>query len=79
MGKRVVFGGLLALLAACGGSIDDPAGTRDPVAAPPRPAEQGIYQPATPGGPDHVADGLGSPSALAMTDDRVIFTIKRAM
>jgi len=76
MGKHVVFGGLLAFLAACGGSVDDAAGTRDPVAAAPRPAEQGIYQPAVPGGPDRVAEGLGSPSALAMTDDRVIFTTR---
>lgn len=75
MGKRVVFGGLLAFLGACGGSVDT-TGTSDPLAAPPRPAEQGIYQPASPGGPDHVADGLGSPSALAMTDDRVIFTTR---
>jgi hypothetical protein len=76
MGKRVVFGGLIAVLAACGGSVDTTA-TTDPVPAPPaRPAEQGIYQPPSPGGPDRVADGVGAPSALAMTDDRVVFTTR---
>ena len=74
MGKRVVVGGLFAFLAACGGGVE-PAGTSDPVAVSP-PAEQGIYRPASPGGPDRVADGLGAPSALAMTDDRVIFTTR---
>ena len=80
MGKRIVFGGLLAFLAACGGSVEDPAPVSTPLPAAPSPpaAEQGIYQPPTTKGPDHVADGLGSPSALAMTSDRVLFTTRSA-
>ena len=75
MGKRVVFGGLLAFLAACGGSVDTTA-AGDPVAAPPGPAAPGIYQPPASTGPDHVADGVGSPSALAMTASSVVFTTR---
>lgn len=78
MGKRVVSGGLLAFLAACGGSVDT-ARTDEPLPTRVPADEQGIYQPASPGGPDRVADGLGSPSALAMTDDRVIFTTRSTM
>ncbi len=75
MGKRVVFGGLLVVLAACGGRADEPSGT-DPGTGPSRESEQGIYRPVSPAGPEHVADGLGAPSALAMTDDRVVFTTR---
>jgi hypothetical protein len=75
MGKRIVFGGLLAFLAACGGGVDT-TGTTDPGPAPQRPAEQGIYRPVKPGGPDRVAEGLGSPSAIAMTNEQVIFTTR---
>ncbi len=79
MGKRIVFGGLLAFLAACGGSVEDPAPVTTPLPTfNPPPGEQGIYQPPTTKGPDHVADGLGSPSALAMTKDHVLFTTRSA-
>jgi hypothetical protein len=75
MGKRVVFVGLLAILGACGGRVD-PDGD-GALALPPRDApqgEQGLYQPAGAATPDHVADDVGSPSAIAMTDERVVFT-----
>jgi hypothetical protein len=78
MGKRVVFGGLLAILSACGGHVEAERGTTDPVSAPQRgEGEQGLYQPAKPGGPDHVADDVGSPSAIVMTGERVVFTTHR--
>ena len=72
---RIVFGGLLAFLAACGGGVDS-GGSNDPVALPPRPAEQGVYAPPAARGPEHVADGLGAPSAIAMTPDAVVFTTR---
>jgi len=75
MGNRVVFGGLLVILAACGGHVDTDSGQSDSVPMPaPREEEQGIYLPAALGGPERIADGLGAPTALAMTKDRVVFT-----
>jgi hypothetical protein len=79
MGKRIGFGGLLVILSACGGSVDRTPATSDPVAAPPRDGEQGLYLPTKAGGPDHVADGVGTPSAIAMTADRVVFTTHDTM
>lgn len=75
---RIVFGGLLAFLAACGGSVDTTT-TSDPATLPQRPAEQGTYVPPAASGPEHVADGLGAPSAIAMTSDSVLFTTRSTM
>jgi len=75
---RIVLGGLLAFLAACGGSVDT-AGSGDPVALPSRPAEQGVYTPPADPGLEHVADGLGAPSAIAITSDAVLFTTRSTM
>lgn len=77
MAKRVVFGGLLAILTACGGHVDTDAGRPEPSPVAQGEDEQGLYQPAKAGGPDRVANDVGSPSALAMTDDRVVFTTHR--
>ncbi|MDB5218451.1 MAG: hypothetical protein JWO86_6378 [Myxococcaceae bacterium] len=79
MGKRVGFGGLLVILSACGGSVDRTPVTSEPVAAPQRDGDQGLYLPTKEGGPDHVADGVGTPSAIAMTADRVVFTTHDTM
>ena len=74
MGKRVCFGGLLIVIAACGGQVGtDPVASEGALPAPQREGDQGLYQP-TSTAPDHVADGVGAPSALAMTDERVVFT-----
>ncbi len=75
---RIVFGGLLAFLAACGGGVDTTS-TSDPVVLPQRPADQGVYAPPAATGPEHVADGLGAPSAIAMTNDAVLFTTRSTM
>jgi hypothetical protein len=75
MGKRVCFGGLLVVLTACGGHVDSESAF-DSQPVPPGTGDQGLYLPAKPGGPDHVADGVGSPSAIAMTADRVVFTTR---
>jgi hypothetical protein len=79
MGKRIGFGGLLVILSACGGSVDRTPATTDPVVTPPRDGDQGLYLPTKSGGPDHVADGIGTPSAIAMTADRVVFTTHDTM
>jgi hypothetical protein len=79
MGKRVCFGGLLFILAACGGSIDTDPGGASGVPEAQRDPEQGLYIPPAQGGPDHVADDVGTPSALAMTDARVVFTTRTTM
>lgn len=79
MGKRVCFGGLLIVVAACGGQVGtDPVASSDGVAAPQREGDQGLYQPASTG-PEHIADGVGAPSAIVMTDDRVVFTTHNTM
>ena len=72
---RIAFGGLLAFLVACGGGVDTTS-TSDPVAPPERPAAQGTYVPPAATGPERVADGLGAPSAMAMTADAVLFTTR---
>jgi hypothetical protein len=75
MGKRVCFGGLLIVVAACGGQVGtDPGATRDVQPAPQPEGQPGLYQPSTQGGPEHIADGVGAPSAIVMTPDRVVFT-----
>ena len=75
MGKRVVFGGLLVVLAACGGHVDGDPGNSESLPAPQRDGDQGLYYAPT-GGPEHVADALGNPTGLAMTNDRVVFTTR---
>lgn len=75
MGKRVVFGGLIAILAACGGSVDTETG-RVTTVVPQTEGEPGLYQPVTPKGPERIAEGLGSPTAIVMTDDRILFTTR---
>lgn len=75
MGKRIAIGSLFVFLAACGGHIDPSAGD-DSRPAPSRDDEQGIYLPPKPGGPDSIADGLGLPTAIAMTDESVLFTTR---
>lgn len=78
MGKRVCFGGLLVVLAACGGHVDtESAFESRPV--PQGTGDQGLYLPQKPGGPEHVADGVGTPSAITMTEDRVVFTTRSTM
>jgi hypothetical protein len=79
MGKRVVFGGLLVILAACGGHIDADTQDREPSPTPQRDDEQGLYFPADPKRPQRVAEGLGTPSAIAMTDERVLFTTRNTV
>jgi len=77
MGKRVCFGGLLIVVAACGGQVGtDPGPSGDGLPAPQREGDQGLYQPSATAGPDHIADGVGAPSAIAMTADRVVFTTR---
>jgi hypothetical protein len=75
MGKRVFSLGLLVILAACGGHVDPTSGDDESLPLPRRNEEQGLYQPGKTG-PEHVADGLGSPSAIVMTEDRVVFTTR---
>ncbi len=77
MSKHVVFGSLLAVLAACGGSVES-AGSNDLVALPERPNAPGEYRPSSPAAPEEVAGGLGSPSALAMAGDRLLVTTRTA-
>jgi hypothetical protein len=75
MGKRIGFGGLLVILSACGGGVDTTPATSNPL--PPAAAQdgdQGLYLPAKATAPDRVAEDVGTPSALALTDDRVVFT-----
>jgi len=75
MGKRIGFGGLLVILSACGGSVDTtPAPSEQRTPASQNNGDQGLYIPTKPTVPDHVAEGVGTPSALAMTADRVVFT-----
>ncbi|MDB4941736.1 MAG: hypothetical protein JWP97_1270 [Labilithrix sp.] len=70
MGKSIVVGSLLACLVGCGGGIDS-AGTGEPAAV--TPAEQGVYAGPT-SAPETVAEGVGRPTALVTTKDRVLFT-----
>jgi hypothetical protein len=79
MGKRVCFGGLLILLAACGGNIDTASTRADLPAAQTGGGDQGLYLPTEASGPDHVAEDVGTPSAIAMTEDRVVFTTRTTM
>jgi len=77
MGIRFCFGGLLIVVAACGGQVGtDPGTSNDGLPAPQREGDQGLYQPTDPGGPDHIAEGVGAPSAIVMTADRVVFTTR---
>jgi hypothetical protein len=76
MGKRVVLGGLLVVLAACGGHVESDSTFGDSSRAPQRDDEQGLYFPGESGLPENVAVGLGAPTAIAMTDDRVLFTTR---
>lgn len=75
MGKSIGFGGLLVILSGCGGGVDTTPAPSDPLP----PASQsagnpGLYIPNAPVVPDRVAQGVGTPSALALTQDRVVFT-----
>lgn len=72
---RVVLGGLLAVLAACGGHTEPSSGSDEPVAVPPRDREPGLYF-APKDGAEHIADGLGTPTAIAVTEDRIVFTTR---
>jgi hypothetical protein len=75
MGKRVVLSGLWVLLAACGGHTASDSGNDNSVPVPERANPPGLYY-APADGPQHIADGLGNPTALAMTTDRVLFTTR---
>ncbi|MBX3186101.1 MAG: hypothetical protein KF819_03760 [Labilithrix sp.] len=77
MGKRV-FVGALALVAACGGRVDGTSDSAENVGTPPREEGTSSFLP-TPSGPQTVAEGLGAPSALALTDDAVLFTTRNTM
>ena len=80
MGNRVCFAGLLIVVAACGGQVGpDTTASEGSLPAPQREGDQGLYQPTEPGGPDHVADGVGAPSAIVMTADRVVFTTRTTL
>ena len=75
MGKHVCFGGLLVILSACGGGVDTTPVASDPLPpASQKDGDQGLYQPTKAAAPDYVAEGVGTPSAIAMTEDRVVFT-----
>jgi hypothetical protein len=75
MGKSIGFGGLVLILSACGGGVDTTPAPSDPLPpATQKPGDQGLYIPAKATVPDRVAEGVGTPSALAMTEDRVVFT-----
>ncbi len=75
MGKSIGFGGLVLILSACGGGVDTTPAPSDPLPpATQKPGDQGLYIPAKATVPDRVAEGVGTPSALAMTADRVVFT-----
>jgi hypothetical protein len=76
MGKRVCFGCLLIVVAACGGQVGtDPGTSQGEQPVPEGAGDQGLYQP-TEQAPDHVAEGVGAPSAIAMTADHVVFTTR---
>lgn len=78
MGKRIVFVGLLAAVVACGGGVDVADSTpSDARSASPTNPEQGLYQPVRASQPDPMADDVGSPGALAITRDQVVFTTHR--
>ena len=75
MGKRIGFGGLLVILSACGGSVDTTPASSEPLPpASQKDGDQGLYIPTKAAVPDRVAEGVGTPSALALTQDRVVFT-----
>lgn len=69
--------GLLSLLAACGGRVDD-APTSPSGSAYPAPPGPGASAPPSSGdtvaSPEEVANNVGAPSALALSDDAVVFT-----
>ncbi|MDB4939202.1 MAG: hypothetical protein JWP87_6174, partial [Labilithrix sp.] len=76
MGKHVCFGGLLFVVAACGGGVDHDPASRANLPEAQRDPDQGLYLGPEKGGPEQVAEGVGTPSAIAMTDERVVFTTR---
>lgn len=76
MGHRFVLGSLVALLAACGGHVEPTTESGDSPPLSSQEGEPGLYLSTNPGGPEHVADGLGTPTALAMANERVVFTTR---
>src|SRR5687768_15696132 len=71
----------VALLVACGGLADGGNTTGETVPAPERGAQAPEPQPKaeTVAAPEIVANEVGSPSAIAMTDDRVYFTTRTTL
>lgn len=76
MRARFSRGLLLSLfVAACGGRVD---GETDTTSAPnePAPAANDIPSPSEQAGPERMAEGVGTPSALVLAGDRVVFTTR---
>lgn len=70
----------VALLVACGGLVDQGTGANDELGAPDR-AGSIAPQPktVTVAAPEVVAADVGTPSAIAMTDERVYFTTRATL
>ena len=58
MGNRVVLGGLLVILAACGGQVDSEPRSSEAATIPPREGDQGFYIAPKPGGPEPWKPGI---------------------
>ncbi len=83
MGKGLLPLASLLLLGACGGRADttDPEtniSRTAPGASDPGGPTTGTG-PSAPAGPEHVADEIGAPSALAIAPDAVLFTTSKTM
>ncbi len=80
MAKRIVVGALLSLFTACGGRADEGTTIEGSVSSTlPPPSDTGGFappMPATSAGPERIAEGVGTPSALAVTSDRIVFTTR---
>ncbi len=71
---------LVALVAACGGRADAPL-DETTVPAPEREptGDEGLFIPPTIPGVDRIADGLGTPSAIALSENDIAFTTRATM
>jgi len=77
--RRAGWVALAALVAACGGQTGDPLPQGSPPFDPPR-DERSATPPTPPSScaecPEAFAEGIGGPSALAMTGDQVLFATR---
>src|SRR5262245_12912645 len=65
------------LVSACGGAVGDPSPEPfDPPVSRPVPPVVGDGPDASKGGPDVVAENVGTPSALALDGDLAVFTTR---